>query len=102
MGSGDENLVRLISPYSPLPIPQPLVSDPEGLTPLQRPLDGLDVVALDHVALADILVVGEGHAAFLPGRHLPYLVLEALERRQRALVDHHVVTDEAHFGAALH
>src|SRR5262245_33909890 len=70
-----------------------LMSDPEGLTSLQRPLDRLDVVALDHVALADVLVVGEGHAAFLAGRHLLHLILEPLERRQGALVDHHVVPD---------
>ena len=50
---------------------------------------------------SDVLVVGERHAALLAGRHLAHLVLEALQGRQRALVDHHVVADEAHLGAAL-
>src|SRR5262245_18580320 len=81
-----------------------LESDPEGLTPsiiLQRPLDGLDIVALDDIALADVLVVGEGHAAFLSCGHFPHLVLEALERRERAFVDHHVVADQPHLCAAF-
>src|SRR5262249_26759932 len=73
-----------------------------GSTPSERTRNGLDVEALHDVANADILIVGERHAALLSGRHLAYLVLEALQSRQRALVDHHVVADEAHLGAALH
>ena len=69
---------------------------------LKRPLDGLDVVALDDVALADVLIVGERHAALLAGRHLLHLVLEALEGGERAFVDHDVVADEPDLGAALH
>src|SRR3979409_1131151 len=34
----------------------------------QRALDGLDLVALDHVALLKVLVVREGHSAFLAGK----------------------------------
>src|SRR5215471_5705277 len=73
-----------------------------GSTPSQRTRNGLDVEALHDVANADILIVGDRHAALLSGRHFAYLVLEALQSRQRALVDHHVVADEAHLGAALH
>ena len=52
------------------------VPDHDGLTPatdtvpLKRARDGLDVEALDDVAGADVLVVGERHAALLAGRHL--------------------------------
>src|SRR5262249_13798628 len=68
---------------------------------LERPRDGLDVEALDDVAGADILVVGEGHAALLPRRHLAHLVLKALERRQRTLVDNDVIPDQAHARTTL-
>lgn len=40
----------------------------------------LDAEALDLVVLADVLIVLEGHAAFLAGLHLGNLILEALER----------------------
>src|SRR5262245_45409089 len=63
--------------------------------------NGLDVEALDDVADADILVVGECHAALLSGRHLAHLILEALQSGQRTLVDHDAVANEAHLGAAL-
>src|SRR3954462_7500551 len=69
---------------------------------LQRPPDLLDAVALDDVAGAHVLVVLEGHAALLAGRDLAGVVLEALELAELALVNHHVVADEAHVGAALH
>src|SRR6185437_3664541 len=63
---------------------------------LQRALDGLDFVALDHVALGEVVVVGEAHAAFLAGLDFAYLVLEALERGKLAFVDHDVVAHQAH------
>ena len=68
----------------------------------QRAADFLDVVALDDVADAHVLVVLEGHAAFLAGLHLRDLVLEALERRELALVHDDIVADEPHMRAALH
>src|SRR5207253_2226445 len=68
----------------------------------ERPPDLLDAVALDDVAGAHVLVFLEGHAALLTGRHLAYLVLEALQRRQLPVVDDDVVADEPHVGAALH
>src|SRR5215472_5322244 len=71
-------------------------------SPSERALDGLDLVALDDVALLDVLVVGEGHTAFLARENLARFVLEALERRQLAFVDDDVVADETHLGAAAH
>src|SRR5438270_1084096 len=68
---------------------------------LKRALDLLDAVALDDVAGAHILIVLERHAAFLPSLDLANLVLEALQRRQLALVHDDIVADESHVGAAL-
>src|SRR5436305_11776572 len=47
-----------------------------------RALDLFHPVALDDVAGAHVLVVLEGHAAFLADLHFLDLVLEALERRE--------------------
>src|SRR5262249_44281817 len=78
------------------------ISNPAGLNiPSKGTGNGLDVEALPDVTDADILIVGEGHAALLPGRHLAHLVLEALQSGQRTLVDHDVVANEPHLGAAL-
>src|ERR1700761_2385415 len=54
------------------------------ITPSQRALDGFDVEAFDDVALLHVLIVGEGHAAFLADLDLAYFVLEALEGREFA------------------
>src|SRR6266581_1280556 len=67
----------------------------------KRPLHHLDTVAFDDVALAHVLEVLERHAAFLAGADFARVVLEALELRQLAFVDHHVVADEAHLRPAL-
>src|SRR5262249_37531169 len=72
-----------------------------AMTWLERPLHRLDAVALDDVADLHVLVVLEGHAAFLAGGHLARVVLEALELRKLALVHHHVVANEPHVGATL-
>src|SRR5437764_6911447 len=69
---------------------------------LQRALDGLDPVALDHVAGLHVLIILKGHAAFLAGGYLARIVLEALELAELAFVHHHAVADEPHIGAALH
>src|SRR6266568_7357169 len=69
---------------------------------LQRAGDFLDLEALDHVADLDVLVILEGHAALIAFTHLADLVLEALQRLQGAVVDHDVVAQEAHLGAAPH
>src|SRR5690606_25641870 len=69
--------------------------------PSERALHFLDAVALDDVADAHVLVVLEGHAAFLTGDNLLHVVLEALELAELALVDDDVVADEAHVGPAL-
>src|SRR5688500_8270613 len=78
----------------------PLKAGEDG--PSQRALDGLDLVALDDVALLDVLVIGKGHAAFLARQHLAHFVFEALQGREIAFVDHDVVADQAHLGAAAH
>src|SRR5215211_5830271 len=72
-----------------------------GTGALQRPLHLFDAVALDDVADAHVLVVLERHAALLAGRDLARIVLKAFELRQPALVDHDVVANEPHVGAAL-
>ena len=82
----------------------PRVRRPSSARPqprLERPRDLLDAEALDDVAGAHVLVVLEGHAAFLAGRDLAHLVLEALQRLELAFVDDDVVAEQADIGAAL-
>ena len=53
------------------------------LKPLgQRAFDFFGLEDLDHVAFADVVVVLEGHAAFLAALHFLDLVLEALQGLQ--------------------
>src|SRR6185437_13151269 len=70
--------------------------------PSQRALDGFDLETLDDVALLHVLIVGEGHAAFLADLDLAHFVLEALERRQVAFMDHDIVADQANLRATAH
>src|SRR5580704_1911281 len=74
---------------------------PREYRTLQRALHRLHPVAFDDVALAHVLEVLERHAAFLAGEDFPGVVLEALELRQLAFVDHHVVADQPHVRAAF-
>src|SRR5262245_63904242 len=67
----------------------------------ERALDLLDLEALDHIALPHVLIAFEGHAAFLARYHLAHLVLEALERRELALMHDDVVADQPDLRAAL-
>src|SRR6202012_3713364 len=69
---------------------------------LQGALDRLDLKALDDVALLDVLIIGEGHAAFLADDHFAGIVLETLEGGQFAFVDDDVVANEANFRTASH
>src|SRR6266446_10053903 len=69
---------------------------------LQGAGDFLDLEALDHVADLDVLIIFEGHPAFVAFAHLADLVLEALQSLQAALVDDDVVAQQAHLGAAPH
>src|SRR6185312_3010144 len=55
-----------------------------GEARLKRPRHHLDAEALDDIADAHVLVVLEGHAAFLAARHFGHFVLEALQGLQRA------------------
>src|SRR5690606_17697895 len=58
---------------------------------LQRPSDLSPLVALDLVADLDVVVVAHADAAFGPGAHFRHVVLEAPQRFELTLVDHHVV-----------
>src|SRR5690348_13353857 len=49
---------------------------------LQRALDLLHAVRLDHVADLDVVVAGNLEAALEPLAHVPHVVLEALQRLQ--------------------
>src|SRR5205085_4688759 len=71
----------------------------EATTRLQRAGNLLDLEALDHIANLDVLVVLEGHAAFVALADLADLVLEPLQRLQAALMDHDIVAQQPHFGA---
>src|SRR5262245_57820417 len=68
----------------------------------QRALHLLNAEAFDDIADAHVLVVLERHAAFLADLPFAHVVLEALERRERAFVHDDIVADEPDFGAALH
>src|SRR5258708_841051 len=72
-----------------------------GLLNSERALHRLHPVTFDHVADPHILVILERHTAFLAGENFFGIILKALELRQLALVNHHIVADEAHVGAAL-
>src|SRR5947199_9877390 len=68
---------------------------------LQRALHRLHPVALNNVADLHILVMLEGHAAFLSGHYLARIVLEALELGKLSLVHDDAVADETHIGSPL-
>src|SRR5271155_434870 len=55
---------------------------------LQRALDSLHAITLDDVAGTHVAVILERHAAFLARRHFLHFILEALQRRQLALMHH--------------
>src|ERR1700722_13569005 len=69
---------------------------------LKGALNGFDFETLDYVALLHILIVREGHAAFLAILNFAHFVLEALEGGKLAFMDHDIVADQAHPGAAPH
>src|SRR5579863_8517636 len=70
--------------------------------PLEGAGDLFDLEALDNVALLDVLVVLEGHAALGALAHFADLVLEALQGLQAAFVDDDIVAQQPHLGAAPH
>ena len=65
---------------------------------LQDAGDFLDIEALDDVADLDVGVVLERHTALEAFANFLDLVLEALERLERAFVDHDVVAQQADLG----
>src|SRR5262247_200669 len=67
----------------------------------QRALHSLHSITFDDVADLHVLVVREGHAAFLAGDHFARVVLEALELGELAFVHDDAVADQAHIGPAL-
>ena len=62
----------------------------------QRARDLFDLVGLDHVALADVVVALDRHAALEAFLDLAHVLLEALQGAQHAVEDHHMVAQEAH------
>src|SRR5205823_13489338 len=79
----------------------PIRHSPFATRLIQSPLHFLDAEAFDDITGAHVLIAFEGHAAFLARLDLAHLILEALEGRERALMDDHVVADQPHPGAAL-
>src|SRR6516162_642563 len=67
----------------------------------QRALHRLHPVAFDDVADLHVLVVLEGHPAFLAGDDFARVVLEALELGELALVHDDAIANETHIGAAF-
>ena len=67
---------------------------------VEDPLDFLTLENFDHIVSADIIVIFKGHTAFLTGLHLGNFVLEALKGFKRAFMDHHIIAQKPHTGAA--
>src|SRR6187431_2809875 len=61
---------------------------PKPTRGLKRALNGFDVETFNDVALLHVLIIGEGHAAFLADLHFLHFILEALEGGEFAFVDH--------------
>src|SRR5581483_2455587 len=62
--------------------------------------DLLELIGLDDVALLEVLEVGEPNAALEAGRHRARVVLEPLERLDRAVPDDDALAQEPHARAA--
>src|SRR4249920_2642572 len=69
--------------------PQSRLSGAEGARDL------LDAVRFDQVAHLDVVEVLDADAALEPLADLAHVVLEALQRRQRAVVHFHAVANDA-------
>src|SRR5687768_748382 len=69
--------------------------------PLERAGHALYFEALDDVALLDVLIVGERHAALVTLADFLDVIFEALELRQVAFVDDDVIAQQPDFAAAL-
>src|SRR5579871_3505201 len=72
---------------------------PSGGAP-SGPRDLPLLVGLDDVALVQVLEVGEADAALEALVHLAHVILEAPQRGDGALPDHHALAQEAHLRAA--
>src|SRR6266487_397140 len=79
----------------------PTTSRPRSrLSSAERPRDLLDAIRFDQVAHFDVVEVLDAHAALESLANFPYVVLEPLERRQRAVVHLDAVADHAHLAGA--
>src|SRR4030095_8853307 len=67
---------------------------------LERALDLDDLVGLDHIAFADVVVVLERDPALEALAHLARVVLLTAQRRHRARVDHRRIAQEARLAGA--
>src|SRR6185312_1282976 len=74
----------------------PRTSRPRSrLSSAQRPRDLLDAIRLDQVAYFDVVEILDADAALEPFADFAHVVLEALERRQRAVVGFDAVANHA-------
>src|SRR5262245_49109627 len=75
---------------------------PTTMRRLQRAGHFLDPVDLQDVADLDVVEVGDPDPALEAARHLANVVLEPPQGPDRAVVDHHLVADDADLGVARH
>ena len=68
---------------------------------IQRTRHFPNLKTLDHIAFLQIGIIFKTHAAFKVFAHFAHFFFEALPRLQRALVNHHIVTQQAHLTTAL-
>lgn len=59
-------------------------------------------VALHHVALFDVVIALQAHAAFKARAHFLHVLLVVLQGGQLAGEHHHVIPQQTHLGVALH
>src|SRR3984957_15264111 len=92
----------LLAVISPVPIVQFEARMRGRPARSERAAHLFDAITFDDVARPHVLIVLEGHAAFLAGLDFAHFVLEALERRELAFVHDDIVADETHARATLH
>ena len=83
-----------VAPARPAPAAKTQVK-PVGAADLEGACNLFHLVSLDHVALANIAEGIDTDAAFEPFADLLGIILEALQGTERAIVDDHIVTQQA-------